>query len=158
MSLPFLLGRVVNKVSHTLPRLTSVYPSVRLGFQQGLTCLFASCFCLEAHCPLPPLLTHGTMPLKILVLLDFIIQLNIDGMPIKVFTHTAAGLMDMLTVAECTPVALQPPLNFWEAGLEVADCQISQAGHVEPWCVRQQPIPNLEQGNMPSCVHPTPNV
>lgn len=44
------------------------------------------------------------MPLKILVLLNFVIQLNIDGMPVKVFTHTAAWLMYMLTIAESTPM------------------------------------------------------
>ena len=54
-------------------------------------------------CAIDYLLAHGTMPLKILILLDFMVQLNIDGMPIKVFPHTAAGLVNMLTIAECTP-------------------------------------------------------
>ena len=49
------------------------------------------------------LLAHGATPLKILILLDFMVQVNIDVMPVKVFTHTAAWLMNVLTVAEATP-------------------------------------------------------
>ena len=50
------------------------------------------------------LLAHRTMPFKVFVLLDFMIKLNIDGVPVKVFTHTAAWLMYVLTVAEGTPM------------------------------------------------------
>lgn len=45
------------------------------------------------------------MPLEVFILLDFMVQLNIDGMPVKVFAYTAAGLMHVLAVAEGTPTS-----------------------------------------------------
>ena len=40
-------------------------------------------------------------------------------------------------------MSLQPPLNLWKAGLQVTNCQVSQAGHIEPWGVSQQALTHL---------------
>lgn len=45
------------------------------------------------------------MPLQVLILLDFMVQLHIDGMPVKVFADTAAWLVHVLTIAEGTPTS-----------------------------------------------------
>lgn len=73
------------------------------------------------------LLAHGAMPLKILVLLNFVVQLNIDGMPVKVFTHTTARLMYVLTIAEGTPMGKLPAAQVTWHDSHSIDVQLHMA-------------------------------
>ena len=48
------------------------------------------------------LLAHRAMPFQVFVLFDFVVQLNVDWMPVEVFMQATARLLQVLTVAEGT--------------------------------------------------------
>jgi len=79
---------------------------MRFGFQQRLTTLFPASFGLETNSALAPLLAHRAMPFQVFVLFDFVVQLNVDWMPVEVFMQATARLLQVLTVAEGTSVCI----------------------------------------------------